>query len=194
MKVRGRLNCLILNDGDDPPALADVQRNAKIKSIGSCQRTEGGCMAKIPSRKFPAGKKKLASRKLPTGKRKISGQPAKKSARPDDTADQEQDEPEPLGRPTDEQARQEIVAELKHRTARTMIHTILDACQFALEGDGEPQSSSCLASNLKEMKLWRASEADVRDALTKDIGRFGEESLFVRIDADTFTLRAWQSR
>ena len=46
----------------------------------------------------------------------------------------------------------------------------------------------------EEMKLWRASEADVRDALTKDIGRFGEESLFVRIDADTFTLRAWQSR
>ena len=42
-----------------------------------------------------------------------------------------------------------------------------------------------------EMKLWRASEADVRDALTKDIEKKGEASRFVRLADDEFTLRSW---
>ena len=46
-----------------------------------------------------------------------------------------------------------------------MIESLLDACQFVLEDQREPQSSFWLASQVMEMKLWRASEADVRDAL-----------------------------
>jgi hypothetical protein len=38
-----------------------------------------------------------------------------------------------------------------------MIETLLDACQFVLEVQGEPQSSYWLASQAMEMKLWRAS-------------------------------------
>ena len=54
-----------------------------------------------------------------------------------------------------------------------MIESLLDACQFVLENLGEPQSSYWLASQVMEMKLWRASEADVRAALTKDIEEHG---------------------
>ena len=54
-----------------------------------------------------------------------------------------------------------------------MIESLLDACQFVLEDQGEPQSSYWLASQVMEMKLWRASEADVRDALKKDIEEHG---------------------
>ena len=62
-----------------------------------------------------------------------------------------------------------------------MIESLLDACQFVLENLGEPQSSYWLASQVMEMKLWRASEADVRDALKKDIEEHGERlSICVR--------------
>ena len=57
-----------------------------------------------------------------------------------------------------------------------MIDSLLDACQFVLENQGEPQSSYWLASQVMEMKLWRASEADVRDAINKDIAKHGESS------------------
>jgi hypothetical protein len=40
-----------------------------------------------------------------------------------------------------------------------MIFTLLDACRFILEVQGEPQSSYWLASQAVEMKLWRASES-----------------------------------
>jgi len=60
-----------------------------------------------------------------------------------------------------------------------MIESLLDACHFVLEAQGEPQSSYWLASQVMEMKLWRASEADVRDALKKDIEEHGERSRFV---------------
>ena len=72
-----------------------------------------------------------------------------------------------------------------------MIDSLLDACQFALENLGEPQSSHWLASQVMEMKLWRASEADVRDALKKDIAKYGESSRFVALADDEFGLRSW---
>lgn len=72
-----------------------------------------------------------------------------------------------------------------------MIHTLLDACEFILEDQGEPQSSFWLASQIMELKLWRASEADVRNAITKDIKKYGEDSLFIKVADDEFALRSW---
>ncbi len=71
------------------------------------------------------------------------------------------------------------------------INTLLDACEFILKDQGEPQSSYWLASQIREMKLWRASEADVRDALSKDIAAHGEESLFIKVADDEFGLQSW---
>jgi len=42
-----------------------------------------------------------------------------------------------------------------------------------------------------EMKLWRASEADVRAALNKDIRQRGEQSGFLQIADDESALRLW---
>jgi hypothetical protein len=72
-----------------------------------------------------------------------------------------------------------------------MIGSLLDACEFILIEQGEPQSSYWLASQVMDMKLWRASEADVRNALTKDIGKHGESSRFVSLADDEFALRSW---
>jgi hypothetical protein len=72
-----------------------------------------------------------------------------------------------------------------------MIDTLLDACQFVLDEQGEPQSSFWLASQIVEMKLWRASEADVRDALNNDIEQLRESSRFMRLDNDEYSLRSW---
>ena len=72
-----------------------------------------------------------------------------------------------------------------------MIESLLDACQFVLEDQGEPQSSYWLASQVMEMKLWRASEPDVRDALNQDIQRHGEQSRFLQVADDLFALRSW---
>ena len=72
-----------------------------------------------------------------------------------------------------------------------MIESLLDACEVVLNEQGEPQSSFWLASQVMEIKLWRASEADVRDALTKDIEKHGEASRFVQPAADEFALRSW---
>jgi hypothetical protein len=74
----------------------------------------------------------------------------------------------------------------------SMIESLLDACEFVLNEQGEPQSSHWLASQVMEMKLWRASEADVRDALSKDIAKHGESSRFVSLPDDEFALRAWK--
>ena len=73
-----------------------------------------------------------------------------------------------------------------------MIHTILDAIQFILENQGEPQSPYWLASQMVEMRLWRASEHDVRAALEEDIGEFGERSPFVKVGDDDWALRSWE--
>ena len=72
-----------------------------------------------------------------------------------------------------------------------MIHTILDACQFVLETEGEPQSPYWLSSMMIEMRLWKASEQTVRAALEEDIARFGERSRFVRVAARMYALKAW---
>ncbi len=47
----------------------------------------------------------------------------------------------------------------------SMIESLLDACTFVLNNQGEPHSSYWLASQIMEMKLWRTSEPEVRDAL-----------------------------
>jgi DNA-directed RNA polymerase delta subunit len=72
-----------------------------------------------------------------------------------------------------------------------VIYTILDACEFVLENQGEPQSSYWLASQMMEMKLWRASEESVRRALNRDIRERGEGSRFVKVGEDEFALRSW---
>jgi hypothetical protein len=42
-----------------------------------------------------------------------------------------------------------------------------------------------------KMKLWRASEADVRDAIKKGIEEHGERSRFVFVGEDEFALWSW---
>jgi DNA-directed RNA polymerase delta subunit len=73
-----------------------------------------------------------------------------------------------------------------------LIETLLDACQYVLEDQGEPLSSYWLASLVVELKLWRASEAKVRAALKKDIEVLGERSRFVFVGDDKFALRSWK--
>ena len=63
------------------------------------------------------------------------------------------------------------------------MYTILDAIEFALEEQGEPQSPYWLASQMMEGRLWRASEHDVRAALEKDMKEWGEKSQFVRVQS-----------
>ena len=83
-------------------------------------------MTKIPSRKFSTAKRKIASSKFPTTKRKISSRPfadqtaakipSRKFAKAKGAIGKVVDEPAPLGHPSDEHARQEVVATLKLRT------------------------------------------------------------------------------
>ena len=82
-------------------------------------------MTKIPSNKFSTAKKKIPSTKFSTAKRKLSsgklaGQSSKitsrKFAKAKAAAKQGVNEPAPLGRPSDEQARRDEVATLKVRT------------------------------------------------------------------------------
>jgi HB1, ASXL, restriction endonuclease HTH domain len=75
-----------------------------------------------------------------------------------------------------------------------MIETLLDACRFVLEDQGEAQSRYWLASLVVEMKLWRASESQVRAALDRDIAKFGESSPFVQVAEDLYALRSWEAR
>ncbi|MFV1967424.1 MAG: hypothetical protein ACC628_18500 [Pirellulaceae bacterium] len=49
-----------------------------------------------------------------------------------------------------------------------MIDTILDACREVLEINGDPQSPYGSASQIVEMRLWRATEHDVQAALEKE--------------------------
>jgi DNA-directed RNA polymerase delta subunit len=72
-----------------------------------------------------------------------------------------------------------------------MIDTILDTCREVLEINGDPQNPYWLASQMMEMRLWRASEHDVRAALEKDISEFDERSPFVKADDDQWALRSW---
>ena len=75
-----------------------------------------------------------------------------------------------------------------------MISDILDACRVVLEINGDPQSAYWLASQMVEMRMWRASEHDVRAALEEDIAKLGERSLFVKVADDEYALRAWSLR
>ena len=78
------------------------------------------------------------------------------------------------------------------RTAdASMIESLLDACEFVLNDQGEPQSSYWLASQIMEMKFWRTSDADVRDALNKNIAKHREASRFVSLPDEEFALRSW---
>lgn len=72
-----------------------------------------------------------------------------------------------------------------------MIYTILDAAEFILEEQGEPQSPYWLSSQMLEGKLWRASEHDVRSALEQDIAECGDRSRFVEADDGEYALRSW---
>lgn len=72
-----------------------------------------------------------------------------------------------------------------------MICTILDACEFILETQGEPQSPYWLASMMMEMKVWRASAQRIRTALEKDIATSGERSRFVKVADDEYALKSW---
>ena len=74
-----------------------------------------------------------------------------------------------------------------------MIDTILDACREVLEINGDPQSPHWLASQMVEMRMWRASEHDVRAALEQDINERGERSLFVKVADDEWALRSWNT-
>jgi hypothetical protein len=71
------------------------------------------------------------------------------------------------------------------------IRTLLDACRFVLEDQGEAQSAYWLASIMEEMMLWRASESRVSAALDRDIEEHGESSLFVKVSDDQYGLRSW---
>jgi hypothetical protein len=75
-----------------------------------------------------------------------------------------------------------------------MINTILDACRYVLEDQGEAQSTYWLSSIMNEMKVWRASESQVRIALDRDIEQFRESSPFVRVGEDLYALRCWDAR
>ena len=72
-----------------------------------------------------------------------------------------------------------------------MIYTIIDAIEFVLDIQGESQSPYWLSSQMMEMKLWRASEHDVRAALEKDMKEWGEKSQFVKIADGEYALRSW---
>ena len=72
-----------------------------------------------------------------------------------------------------------------------MIYTILDASEIVLKELGEPLSPFWLASQLEEMRLWRASDYDVRAALEKDMKEWGEKTQFVKLADDEWGLRSW---
>jgi len=72
-----------------------------------------------------------------------------------------------------------------------MIYTIIEAIEYALEIQGEPQSPYWLSSQIDEMRLPKASEYDVRTALEKDMQEWGEKSQFVKTADDEYALRSW---
>jgi|GEM_PF-2384331 len=75
-----------------------------------------------------------------------------------------------------------------------IIRTLLDACWYVLETQGEAQSCYWLATIMLEMKLWRASESRFRKTLDSDIVNHGELSKFVKVGDDEYALRCWTAR
>jgi hypothetical protein len=72
-----------------------------------------------------------------------------------------------------------------------VIYDILDACREVLKVNGDPQSAHWLASQIVEMRMWRASEHDVRAALDQDIDEFDEQSRFVQMADGEYALWSW---
>ena len=75
-----------------------------------------------------------------------------------------------------------------------MIGSILDAYEYVLKTEGEPQSPYWLSSMMIEMEVWKASEERNERLLKRDIAKFGEQSRFVRVAEDEFALKAWNKR
>jgi hypothetical protein len=75
-----------------------------------------------------------------------------------------------------------------------MINTILDACRYVLEDPCEAQSGYWLSSIMMDMKLWRASESQIRIALDRDLEKLGESSPFEKVGEDLYALRSWKAR
>jgi hypothetical protein len=75
-----------------------------------------------------------------------------------------------------------------------MIHTLVDRCRFILEDQAEAQSSCWLASQVQELRLWRASESDVLDAVNKDIKKYDETSSLVKVGEDEYALCSWTAK
>ena len=73
-----------------------------------------------------------------------------------------------------------------------MIYTIIEAIEFVLDAQGEPQSPYWLSSQMDEVRLWKASEHVVRAALEKDMQEWGEKSQFVKTADDEYALRSWR--
>lgn len=71
-----------------------------------------------------------------------------------------------------------------------MIDSLLDACEFVLQTQGEPQGGFWLASQIMEMKLWRANESEVCEAIRKDIAARRRSSRFVQLPGGQFALRS----
>ena len=71
-----------------------------------------------------------------------------------------------------------------------MIYSVLDACEYTLEIEGDPQSPYWFASMMIEMRIWKASEQKIREALDKDIAKSGESSRFVKVADDEYALRS----
>ena len=74
---------------------------------------------------------------------------------------------------------------------KPMIHSLIDACEYIRNDQGDPQTSFWLASQIMETRLWRCAETGVRRVLNADIKTLGERSRFVKIAEDTFALRWW---
>ena len=55
-----------------------------------------------------------------------------------------------------------------------MLGDILNACWEVLEINGDPQSAYWLASQMVEMRMWRASEHDVRAEIPAFVGKIKE--------------------
>ena len=68
------------------------------------------------------------------------------------------------------------------------INSLLDACEYVLTDQAAPQSSFWLAEQMKTMKIWQASEVDVREALNRDIAKNGTTSRFMKVADDEFAL------
>ena len=75
-----------------------------------------------------------------------------------------------------------------------MIDTILDTCRHLLEINDDRQSSYWLVSQMVEMRLWCASEHDVRAALKEHVREHDERSQFVKVAEDEYALRSWPTR